>query len=457
MYNIYINGPNVELVVNNYKYERNDIMDFISNVIDNAIIKNMVTDKDFFEFCRCLNDIEMLTLTPDYFSEEVSRATPSETNAVAKTIRNTAKTTKDVSHVMGITTDAGAMGIKSAWDLIMKLAGIAAKTSLFIMKNLVLLPKAIIKTIDTVGNIPKDVKRRIRGDITLYITIDSVQVMMDRYILQHMMNLVAIATKLSKGEMWTTLTRKEHHREQSTYNNPGVDKSSDMQLIKKMKQEYSYFSQVRFDKTTINMSDPDVVESYFGTGKLMYKDIHGVQHEDTYYNLLKELVQMISARKAELDGLYTDIGEKIKLTQTNSNFASMNSLQRKAIMDSMTMMTKTIGILGNVIKYMMMDINTIQKATSQILSRQDAISSGSGKKKIGRSDDAIKDLEVGKDQQSDAADKKSMESAGYVLIGKYIKDKTGKVIKKVEGEPDTNNKDAVWVKKNNIPKSAIRL
>ncbi len=429
-------------------------MEIIFNTINNIIADNLIDDVEFYEFCNNLNKINKLLSTDLYLSEEVEKLDSKHNSTGKKIVNNTLKTTKDMAKIYGITTDIGGMSTKSIWDLMMKLLEIGSSTLLFITKKIVLIPNTITRILDMTSKIPSNVINKIRGNIKLYITIDDVQLLMDKFILEHMMNFISLANQLSKGELWTTMFKhKEPDREQSEYNR--VKSSSDMDTINKMKKEFSYFSMIRFNETVIDMNDPSNVEGYFGNGKIIYKDIYGVKHNNTYYTSLKELINMITARKGELDLLYSTIGDKIRITQSNQSFANLSQLQRDSVINSMQMISKTIEIIGNIIKYMMQDLNTIQKSTVQITKRQDKINKGTTKKKlVGMNDDSIKDLDTNKEPISDIQYEKDMIEKGYVKIMRFQKDKTGKVIKEIDGIIHSNNKELVWVKKDSVPKGS---
>lgn len=428
-------------------------MKIIFDTIDNIIVDSLIDDVEFYEFCNNLNRMNSLLSTDLYLSEKVDRL-DGKSSTGKNIINNTLKTTKDMAKLYGITTDIGGMSTKSLWDLMMKLLELTSSALLFITKKIVMIPNTITKILDIVSNIPSNVINKIRGNIKLYITVDDIQLLMDKFILEHMMNFISLANQLSKGELWTTMFKqKEPDREQSEYNR--VQSSSDMDTIKKMKQEFSYFAMIKFNETIIDMNDSSNVEGYFGKGKIIYKDIYGVQHSNTYYSSLKELINMITARKGELDLLYSTIGNKMKITQSNQSFSNLSQLQRNSVINSMQMISKTIEIIGNIIKYMMQDLNTIQKSTSQITKRQDKINKGTAKKKlVGMSDDSIKDLDSNKEPISDIKYEKEMAGKGYVKVMRFQKDKTGKVTKEIDGIIHSSNKELVWVKKDSVPKGS---
>ena len=426
-------------------------MEIIFNTVDSVIVDNLIDDVEFYEFCNNLNRLDKILSTDLYISEEVDRL-DNKSDTSEKIVNNTLKTTKDMAKIYGITTDIGGMSIKSVWDLIMKLLEIISSTLLFITKKIVLIPNTITNILDTISKIPSNVINKIRGNIKLYITVNDIQLMMDKFILEHMMNFISLANQLSKGELWTTMFKqKEPDREQSEYNR--VKSSSDMDTIKKMKKEFSYFSMIKFNETVIDMNDSNNVEGYFGKGKVIYKDIYGVEHSNTYYASLKELINMITARKSELDVLYSTVGNKIKITQSNQSFANLSQLQRNSVINSMQMISKTIEIIGNIIKYMIKDLNTIQKSTTQIIKKQDKINKNTEKKKLIRTNnDSIKNLDMNKEPIDDIKYEREMAGKGYVKIMRFQKDKTGKVIKEIDGIIHSNNKELVWVKKNAVPK-----
>ena len=169
-------------------------------------------------------------------------------------------------------------------------------------------------------------------------------------------------------------------------------------------------------------------------------------------------MEIISSNKSFLDKIYSAIGNKINTTQLNQSFGNLNLVQRNSIINSMGMISMTTQILGNLVRYVITDMNTIKKSTEQIMKRQSAIENGTARKKIiGRSDNGIKNLDVNNEPDADIQHDKEMKKKGYVQVERYMKDKTGKVIKEIPGQEDPYNKETVWVKRDNIPKGAKQL
>lgn len=419
-------------------------MDILLNTVDSVLSRYITETNGFDDFCSILNDMEML-------SEAVANADAGR-HQIDKIIANTSKTSRDIAKIYGISTDAGGAAIKSVWDLGMKLLTLATSAIAFIVKNIVKIPEAINKLIDKLVSIPSNVKARIRGDIQLYVTIEDLQTLNNQYVLNHMTNLLVLAKEFSAGEVWTSFWGKKERRDSGLNTN-------DARTLKEMKAEFAYFSKINMTKTVVNMSDANVVEGYFGNGKIEYKDIHGKMHSSTYYESLKALISEISSKKNVLDGLYTAIGDKLKTTQDNGSFSELNKVRKDAIINGMSMMTTTINLIGNLVKNMMTDVATIQKTTDQIMSRKGKIAKGSTKKTniVGRDDNAIKNLDVNDDPGNDYEYEKNWLSNGYVKIPKYSKDKTGRVVTAHTGKPHKFNSDIVWVKKGNIPKGVKPL
>lgn len=424
-------------------------MDISMNIVDRVIAENIFDSLEFAEYCQNLDMINILTDTELYLNEAMDQNSVNN-KTLSKIVTNTAKTTKDLANIYGLTTDAGGAGIKSIWDLVMKLISLAAKALKFIVGKIILVPKLIVQIIDIIQTIPTNVKNKIRGNIQLYITIEDVEILMNQFILNHIITFMNYAQQLSVGESWTTF----FHRGQGS----SASNKTDMKLISDMNKEFKIFSKLTFHKTTVDMNDSTVVEGYFGKGKIVYKDMHGNQHNETYYGTLKELMEIVSSNKSFLDKIYSAIGNKINTTQLNQSFGSLNSIQRNSIINSMGMVSMATQILGNLVRYVITDMNTIKKSTEQIMKRQSAIENGTARKKIiGRSDNGIKDLDVNNEPAADIQHDEDMKKKGYVQIERYMKDKTGKVIKEIPGQEDPYNKETVWVKKENVPKGAKRL
>ena len=418
-------------------------MDISLNAVDTVLYRHLTESNDFKEFCFIMDEMNVL-------NEAVANADTSKNLQIQKIVDNTAKTTRDIATLYGITTDAGGAGIKSIWDLMMKLLKLAAKAISFIVGKLTKIPNTIGRLIDVISSIPSEIKTKIRGDIKLYMTIDDIQVMHNQFVLYHMNNLLSLATRFSKGDMWTTFWKSSSLGAGKRSFNESTD---DMKILRLMSKEFKYFKNIKITQTVVNMSDAKVVEGYFGKGVIEYTDIHGKRHKSTYYEMLTNLVKEISSRKTVLDELYSEIGDKMKRSQENDSFSKLSNVHKNAILNGMGMITTTINIIGNIVKYIMTDITTIQKATDQILKRKESIDSGKARnKKLGRDDKAIKNLNVNTNPSSDRDYDKQMYKSGYVKIPRYSKDKTGRVVDEHPGEVHKYNDDVVWVKKNNVPK-----
>lgn len=436
-------------------------MEITLNAVDNVLLECISQNPEYIEFCESLSLLQIMTSTVEYMSEAIDGANSKNGvgRQVEKIASNTVQTTKDVATLWGITTDAGGAGIKSIWDLAFKLISIAAKALAWIAKKLIMIPNMISSAIDMVTKIPKEVKSRIRGDIRLNITVEDVQSIIDTMCLLHMKNFLMYATQLSKGEMWSTLFHKENSSiAESILNKLFKDESNDIKTIARMKKEYKYFNNLRINPTVVNMNDQNTVECYFGQGTINFTDIHGHPYKETYYMSLKRILNWISEDQNNLNELYIELGTKLQKSQQNATFGKLNSVQQKQVLNVLQMMSDVVKIIGNIMKAVISDMDTIKKTTSQIINRQSKISDGTAKKKLfGRKDTAIKDLDINKDPKSDADYDKIMKQNGYVKINRYVTDKTGKVTKEFKGEVDQVNKRAVWVKVDEMPKGAKRI
>lgn len=436
-------------------------MEMTLNAVDNVLMKHVSENPDYIEFCESLSILRAMTSTTEYMSEAIenSGSKSSIGRQIGKVASNTAQTTKDVATLWGITTDTGGAGIKSIWDLAFRLIKIAAKVLAWIVNKAIAIPNMISAAIDVVTKIPKEIKLKIRGDIKLNVTVSDVQSMIDTMCLTHLKNFLMYATELSKGEMWTTI----FHKGDSTTAKSVLDgllgnSTSDMKIINKMKKEYKYFNNLRINPTVVNMNDQNTVECYFGQGTINFKDIHGHDYKETYYMSLKRILSWISEDQNDLNTLYVELGTKLQKSQQNSTFGKLNNVQQKQVLNVLQMMSDVVKIIGDIMKAVITDMNTIQKTTKQILERQNQISDGTAKKKIiGRKDTGIKDVDINREPKSDIDYDKVMKDNGYVKIHRYVTDKTGKVTKEFKGEVDHINKRAVWVKTNEIPKGAKRV
>ena len=82
-----------------------------------------------------------------------------------------------------------------------------------------------------------------------------------------------------------------------------------------------------------------------------------------------KLINDIKAYEKILNNIQTDIGDKYQSNTLNHNFAKLSLKSQDKITNVIKMISKVIEILGNIIKYVMTDINTIEKEINILLQK----------------------------------------------------------------------------------------
>lgn len=317
----------------------------------------------FKEFCSDLDELGCIT-DSDLYLEKV-RSNEQTLRSFGKSVgKNTYSTTLDVAKAYGTVVDSNASLIKSMWDLMMRALQLAVRAISFILRKISYIPYAIIKLGNKVADIPDDVRNKIRGNIKLYITIPDIQNLYNNQLLNKLTTFMGLATRLSQGEMWGTfISRRDADHKILVGEN-------DMKTCKEMQKIYGQIKLLEFNPSTIEMKDKTTVDAYFGTAKSVnFTDLNGKKHNSTYYEALTTLLKDIESQQQNMEKIQKSIGEKYKQTQINTNFSKLHYTQQMLIRDSISMISKLISVIGNIIRYINTDIETLNNATDALLKK----------------------------------------------------------------------------------------
>lgn len=284
-----------------------------------------------------------------------------------KPLENTVKTTKDIKKAYTNVTDGGATFIQSVWNLTMKSIQLVSKILRYILINMSRIPKAIIKTFQTISRIPSDVRNVIKGNITLYITVNDINDLHNKLI-PMIDDFLFAAEDMSKGKMWGTFFNRRPIGDGTI--TKYVLTENDIGYFKKMRSIYNKLKLINFDQTLIKLENQSIVDIYFGEAKsIKYKNSDGKNIESNYYDALVAIFDIFKEQNDFLKNLEQDMGVKMNKTQMNQSFAKLGESAQKTISETMTMLYKIINIMANLIKYVMIDIKTINNSANKILSR----------------------------------------------------------------------------------------
>lgn len=339
---------------------------FDLNVVDEVMALAVGTD-EFREFCDNLDMLDAL-YADDPFTEAVKDPSVERKKTGGKILKNTVKTTKDVASVYGSVTDAGGAILKTAWDIFFGALKLIIKIIAFVLNKIAIISKAIASVASKVAAIPGDIRNKIRGNIKLYITYDDVETLYNQSLLRNLDEFIVLAEQLSTGSTWSTFFNRRKIRDDDGNGHEFTINANDVGICKKMRGLYSHVKSIEFEETVVEMSKDEVRKIYFsGEKSLTFTDLRGNQHQGTYYDALSQLLTDLQKRSKGLGAIQKLLGQKYDESMMNKQFVSLPKPAQNLITETIQMVSKIVNIVGNIIKYVTQDLNTIQKSAEKIL------------------------------------------------------------------------------------------
>lgn len=328
-----------------------------------------INSRSFKEFCSALDQLPVI-MDPEIYLEAVVDPSPKKSIStnIGDTIRATAKTTSDVGNSYGKLVNSNASALQVVWSLVIKCFNIAITAINFIVQKLVKVPAGILSLIERVEKIPVDIRNKVRGNIQLYITAEDIKSIYNQNILFQLHTFIGLAERFSTGNTWSTLFNRRNDNNTNDLKN-FIFGENDMKLCKEMDVIYKSLYRLQFKPTTIDMSLHESRNLYFGSKQIIFNDLSGKRHEDNYLKSLYQLTSDINTERKRLDVIRQAIGNKYSNTQANSEFTKLSKSQRDRIANTIQMMSKIISVVGNMVRYIIIDIDTINKATNTLLAK----------------------------------------------------------------------------------------
>lgn len=351
----------------NYEEGENRMSDlFTLNAVDEVLGSN-IDGSNFKEFSEALDQLGSL-LDSDMYLEAVEDKKSTIGRTMTKAGKNTAKTMKDTAELYGMATDIRGGVIKTQWDLVNSCLNLILKVLGFLIDKIMKVPQALTKLIDRIQNIPSDIKNKIHGNIKLYITASDIQGLYTENLIYRLDTFISTASSLSQGNLWGTLFHKSYNI------NGGQDVATasqdDIKACKKLKELYKGINAIEFTQSVIEMRDPNNIGIYFSSTKsIKFRDLKGNQFEGSYTQALKKILEDISSRKKELNTIYSNLGKKYEETQLNQTFSKLMKQDQLLVTNAITLVSKVVNIEGNIVKYVMTDMNEINKAVDAIMKK----------------------------------------------------------------------------------------
>lgn len=336
---------------------------FEITVVDEVIASTL--GKDFKEFCESIDQLETL-VNPEMYLEAVEDATPNLRRTFKGVHKNTMDTTRDIYHAYGNVVDGNAKLIKSTWDLVMRSIQLITRIIGFILGKISAIPKGILKAAETIANIPETVLNKIKGNIQLYITADDLENLYNQTLIHRIDTFISTANSLSQGELWGTFLS----RQAKVVGGKVYASQNDIKACKQLEKIYEHIKYLEFTPTNIEMKDIKARNMYFGNSKsVKFTDLKGVKFQGTYYEALIKLTKDIESRREDLKKVHEALGQKYNQTQLNQTFGKLSRGDQYRITDTIRMMSKVVSIVGNITKYIMIDMQTITKSTDKMLKK----------------------------------------------------------------------------------------
>lgn len=322
--------------------------------------------KSFDEFCETLDELMKLS-DDELYIEAVDDPRVKSGKGAKKIVRRTIETTKDVAGAYGDITDANGNLLKATWDLVMKTVKLCIKAISWILNKISLIPKFILSVMNKIGRVPDSVRAKVRGDIRLYITVDDIGMLYNKGLLVYLEQFFSQLGLLTKGDMWGTVFRRRGNK--GSTHSPLMGKN-DVKIINTMTGIYHNISRISFTPTLIKMNDQRTIDMYFGTGKnISYKDLKGREYSCNYLEALNQLIAVVQSKQEILKSLQQDLTTKFDRTRENQEFGELHPSDQKRIMDAMRMVSNVITTMGNISRYVMEDVKTINTATETLIKK----------------------------------------------------------------------------------------
>ena len=343
-------------------------MDTILNlqIFDN-VIDEYFGRKQFNEFCRDIDFLDQYGTPVDPFTEAVHDERHRFKKSVGDTVRNTVDTTRDVARAYGNITDANAGLIKNTWNLLSKAVDIAVKASAFIINKISGIPNAVLDATAWVMKVPEKLRLRVNHNIELYLTINDIELLYNKSLLVDIDTYITNASELSKGETWAVskggivgwVTRLASGEKMSP---------TDIKRIQKMNDLYIQMQSVKFEKETVAVSNPDIAKKYFSVEKAVnFTDLKGLQHNSYYLDALVALAKHLDTKKSELKVIQESLGAKYDKSLASADFTKLTKEHQNLVTNSIQQLSKVMSIVGNLIKCVLEDADTIKKESVRIL------------------------------------------------------------------------------------------
>lgn len=341
---------------------------FTLELPEEIIAFESINDDEFNEFSVLLEALDQMVNMEsiDNLYLEASHVQGGVARTAATTLKNTAKNTyKTTAGIVDsydkITTAGGDM-ITSGWNVVDALIKMIVKLASFFMKYLSKIPDLIARILRFITELPTDIYNKIKGNIKLYITAEDISLLYRERLMTKLNGFLSTAQKLAQGNSWNYV--------KGTKIVKGIKKiftPTDDQVCKQIMAYYREIGKVSFDQTTIDMGNRGNVITYLAAKKeIAFYDDKGQEFKGNYFQCINKLATDLMAKQKEIKATYDMLTAKYNSSQASLNYAELDKGEQQQIVNTINAVAAMIGVVSNIVKYAMTDMNTIYKNLNSI-------------------------------------------------------------------------------------------
>ena len=335
------------------------------SLLDEPIDPESNIMSNFQEFCEDL-DIMRSYINTDFYLEDV-KLDPNKKGVkrrVGDVVNTATAPLKDGAQVYGNVTDAGGEVIRKTYDASFSIINLATKIIRWILKYLAKIPAFIAKVFKSIARIPDAIIDKIRGDISLYVTAEDLPLFYQR-IFPQIDTFIMASKEMASGFSWSNMKLKDPSRR-----NANADVGYHLikpNNYKKMELAHRSISKIKVEKRTINMRDKDTVKTYFGNKQsISFPDVEGQVRNYNYLGALIALTQNMQSWNEPLEEVRRMLADKFNSAGGRESFTKLSKGEMEDVHESMQMVAEVIRIVGDFIKYIIKDTNTIKGNVEKI-------------------------------------------------------------------------------------------
>lgn len=294
---------------------------------------------EYNEFSLCLESLSELS-TNELFNEAVKGNPKKVSDTIRDASSEAKKGTRGALNVFSDVTDAGGALMDSIYQLAINSLKLIAKVVKFLATNISKVPLALAKLIKNLTNLPESISNKIKGSIELYITVKDLPILQNE-IMVYVDDFLTLST---------SFTQDGDYRGSSLFS----FKENDFKVYDKMNILYKRLINMKFEKTAVLLNNKEVVDTYLSP-------------KSKYYTGMTKVIDMMHEDKPKFEKLVTAADSKFNANQIRGVVSKLSPTDQLKAKKSIQVITKMIEITGNILKYVIADIATIDKTLVTIM------------------------------------------------------------------------------------------